>query len=289
MDWMPHAIREGILTVLLISGPLVVLAAGLGLTIGVLQAATQIQEQTLGSAVKILGIFLALIIFGIFIFQYMQEYSKAALNKAFRLVPTLESSPLPPREVKRKRNEQEEIRQNNLPYAFSPPSSSSFSSGGPNLSAFGGLANEPQVVPINQGASQQIPTLPSLSGPVTPSPDTPNFQTQELATPTSNQAQAPAVVEPQIPEPRTAEPAPSSSSATPTQTAPTTAPSQAVPAPSPTPTASQTREETTTPPATVPTGPSSKEKRAEKRRERRSSLNNLINKIQDSIDTVKEE
>ena len=49
---MPQAIREGIFTIIFISGPLVVLAAVLGLSVGVVQAATQIQEQTLASAVK---------------------------------------------------------------------------------------------------------------------------------------------------------------------------------------------------------------------------------------------
>jgi flagellar biosynthetic protein FliQ len=89
MDWMPQAIREGIFTIIFISGPLVVLAAVLGLSVGIVQAATQIQEQTLASAVKIIGLFLALIVFGFYMFQYLRQYTAQNLQKAFRLVPTL--------------------------------------------------------------------------------------------------------------------------------------------------------------------------------------------------------
>ncbi len=99
MDWMPQAIRDGIFTVLFISGPLVLLAAALGLVIGIIQAATQVQEQTLGSAVKILGVFLALIIFGFYMFQYLKQYATQTINRAFNLVPSLSSHPLPPKKL----------------------------------------------------------------------------------------------------------------------------------------------------------------------------------------------
>lgn len=89
MDWMPQAIREGIFTIIFISGPLVVLAAVLGLSVGIVQAATQIQEQTLASAVKIIGLFLALIVFGFYMFQYLKQYTADNLQKAFRIVPSL--------------------------------------------------------------------------------------------------------------------------------------------------------------------------------------------------------
>jgi len=89
MEWMPQAIREGIFTILFISGPLVILAAGLGLTVGIIQAATQVQEQTLGSAVKIIGLFLAIIIFGFYMFGYLRNYATENISRAFRLVPQL--------------------------------------------------------------------------------------------------------------------------------------------------------------------------------------------------------
>ena len=95
MDWIPEIIREGILTVLFISGPLVILAASLGLFVGVLQAATQVQEQTLGSAVKIIGLFLALIISGFYIFSYLKRYAEKNISRAFSLIPTLTKHPKP--------------------------------------------------------------------------------------------------------------------------------------------------------------------------------------------------
>ncbi len=99
MDWMPQAIRDGIFTVLFISGPLVLLAAALGLVIGIIQAATQVQEQTLGSAVKILGVFLALIVFGFYMFQYLKQYTSQTISRAFNMVPGLSSHPLPPKKL----------------------------------------------------------------------------------------------------------------------------------------------------------------------------------------------
>ncbi len=95
MDWIPEIIREGILTVLFISGPLVILAASLGLFVGVLQAATQVQEQTLGSAVKVIGLFLALIIGGFYMFSYLKRYAEKNISRAFSLIPTLTNHPLP--------------------------------------------------------------------------------------------------------------------------------------------------------------------------------------------------
>ncbi len=99
MDWMPQAIRDGIFTVLFISGPLVLLAAALGLVIGIIQAATQVQEQTLGSAVKILGVFLALIVFGFYMCQYLKQYTSQTISRAFNMVPGLSSHPLPPKKL----------------------------------------------------------------------------------------------------------------------------------------------------------------------------------------------
>jgi len=95
MDWVPEIIREGMLTAIFISGPLVVLAAALGLIVGILQAATQVQEQTLGSAVKILGVFLALIIGGFYMFSYLKKYTERNIVRAFQLIPTLEPHPMP--------------------------------------------------------------------------------------------------------------------------------------------------------------------------------------------------
>ena len=87
MNWMPEAIRDGILVVLIISGPLVLTAATIGLVVGILQAATQVQEQTIGTAVKILGVFGLMIIAGFWMFQYLNQYMTKTINTAFTIVP----------------------------------------------------------------------------------------------------------------------------------------------------------------------------------------------------------
>lgn len=87
MNWMPEAIRDGILVVLIISGPLVLTAATIGLAVGILQAATQVQEQTIGTAVKILGVFGLMIIAGFWMFQYLNQYMSKTITTAFTIVP----------------------------------------------------------------------------------------------------------------------------------------------------------------------------------------------------------
>ena len=87
MNWMPQAIRDGIIVILIISGPLVLAAAAIGLIIGILQAATQIQEQTIGSALKIIGLFLLIILTGYWMFQYLNNYTARTISTAFTFVP----------------------------------------------------------------------------------------------------------------------------------------------------------------------------------------------------------
>lgn len=84
---MPEAIRDGIIVVLVISGPLVLAAAFIGLVIGVLQAATQVQEQTIGSALKIIGVFALIIFVGFWMYQYLNSYTSRTLTTAFTFVP----------------------------------------------------------------------------------------------------------------------------------------------------------------------------------------------------------
>lgn len=87
MNWLPEAVRDGIIVVLVISGPLVIAAAAIGLVIGILQAATQVQEQTIGSALKIIGVFALIIFAGFWMFQYLNQYTSRTISTAFILVP----------------------------------------------------------------------------------------------------------------------------------------------------------------------------------------------------------
>ncbi len=147
MDWMPQAIREGIFTIVFISGPLVILAATLGLSVGIIQAATQIQEQTLASAVKIIGLFLALIVFGFYMFQYLKQYAVENVGRAFRLVPSL-GTYVKPRKNFLSQHEKDSMDQRsgvNIPGLETKTSSPGTSS-----KVSGGL-NEPDLRNINIG------------------------------------------------------------------------------------------------------------------------------------------
>ena len=95
MNWMPEAIRDGILVVLIISGPLVLAAAIIGLVVGILQAATQVQEQTIGTAVKIIGIFALMVVSGFWMFQYLNQYMTKTITTAFTFVPRRTQKVLP--------------------------------------------------------------------------------------------------------------------------------------------------------------------------------------------------
>lgn len=56
--------ERGITTVLMVAGPLLILALVVGLLVSIFQATTQIQEQTLAFIPKIVAVLFGLVIFG---------------------------------------------------------------------------------------------------------------------------------------------------------------------------------------------------------------------------------
>ena len=65
MEVLLEHLARGILTMLSISMPCVLTAAAIGLVVGVLQAITQVQEQTIAAAPKILAVFLVILLGGV--------------------------------------------------------------------------------------------------------------------------------------------------------------------------------------------------------------------------------
>ena len=57
-------IRSAFITVLKVAMPVLLIAMGVGLIVSLLQAVTQIQEQTLSFVPKILSVIIALFLFG---------------------------------------------------------------------------------------------------------------------------------------------------------------------------------------------------------------------------------
>lgn len=69
--------KEAIITLLKVVTPIVGVALGVGLIIGIFQALTQIQEMTLAFVPKIICVFLALVMLFPFMFNQMQTLSES--------------------------------------------------------------------------------------------------------------------------------------------------------------------------------------------------------------------
>lgn len=79
--------RNAILLALLIAGPMLVVALGLGLIISVIQAVTQIQEQTLSFVPKLLGVAATFLIALPWTIQLLVKYT----TELYRSLPSLVS------------------------------------------------------------------------------------------------------------------------------------------------------------------------------------------------------
>ncbi len=87
MDLLLEHTGKGFLTMLIIAMPAVLTAAAIGLIVGILQAVTQVQEQTIAAAPKVLGVFIVVMIMGPFSTDTLTEYFRRAANIAFQIVP----------------------------------------------------------------------------------------------------------------------------------------------------------------------------------------------------------
>lgn len=68
--------ERGIYTILLVTGPLLLLALGVGLLVSIFQATTQIQEQTLAFIPKIIAVLVGLIFFGPWMLTTMVQFTQ---------------------------------------------------------------------------------------------------------------------------------------------------------------------------------------------------------------------
>ncbi|MBY0404746.1 MAG: flagellar biosynthetic protein FliQ [Cyanobacteria bacterium] len=94
--------------------PAVLLAAGIGLIIGILQAVTQVQEQTIAAAPKILGVFLLIILGGSLMMTLLSDYIREAVYIAFNEVPQMGTYVLPPKAKSSSRMKAEAFFRNQL-------------------------------------------------------------------------------------------------------------------------------------------------------------------------------
>ncbi|HEX9399965.1 MAG TPA: flagellar biosynthetic protein FliQ [Anaeromyxobacter sp.] len=82
-----HLVREAILVVLLVSAPPVGAALLVGLLTGVLQAATQVQEQSIGVVPRLVAVLGALAIASPFIGARVLRLAEECMSLAARIVP----------------------------------------------------------------------------------------------------------------------------------------------------------------------------------------------------------
>jgi flagellar biosynthetic protein FliQ len=72
--------------VLLVSGPLLLIALIVGLLVSIFQATTSIQEQTLAFVPKIVAVFVAIVFFGPWMISQMTAYITDILNNLTRYI-----------------------------------------------------------------------------------------------------------------------------------------------------------------------------------------------------------
>lgn len=95
MEILVEYFTKGMITMLMIAMPCVLTAAAVGLVVGILQAVTQVQEQTIAAAPKIFTVFLVIILLGSAYVKMLTNYFIEGANLAFNVVPKEDSFVLP--------------------------------------------------------------------------------------------------------------------------------------------------------------------------------------------------
>lgn len=96
MEVLMEYFAKGLMTMLMIAMPCVLTAASIGLVVGILQAVTQVQEQTIAAAPKIFAVFLVIIILGAGYVKLLTNLFLEGSVIAFDVVPKTDSFVLPP-------------------------------------------------------------------------------------------------------------------------------------------------------------------------------------------------
>ena len=77
--------RNTFLTILKLAGPILIISLVTGLIISILQATTQIQEQTLSFVPKLIAVMLGLILLGSFMINVLINFT----NSLYKIIPIL--------------------------------------------------------------------------------------------------------------------------------------------------------------------------------------------------------
>jgi len=96
MELLMEHMGRGIVLMLILSMPSVFVAASIGLVVGIIQAVTSVQEQTIAAAPKILGVFMIIMIMSGFSMNQLDQFFRESSNIAFNIIPRSEENILPP-------------------------------------------------------------------------------------------------------------------------------------------------------------------------------------------------
>lgn len=95
MELLTEYLAKGFMVMLSISMPCVLVAAAIGLVVGIIQAVTQVQEQTISAAPKIFAVFLVIIIGGMGFIKLLTNLFLDGTALAFNTVTKTDSYALP--------------------------------------------------------------------------------------------------------------------------------------------------------------------------------------------------
>ena len=95
MEMLTEYLAKGFMVMLSISMPCVLTAAAIGLVVGILQAVTQVQEQTIAAAPKIFAVFLVIIIGGFGFIKLLTNLFQEGTALAFNGISKSENYVLP--------------------------------------------------------------------------------------------------------------------------------------------------------------------------------------------------
>jgi len=87
MEYLMEFMGKGMVTMLMISMPCVLTAAAIGLIVGIIQAVTQVQEQTIAAAPKIVAVFLVILLLGVGYVRILSELTVQGTRIAFEIIP----------------------------------------------------------------------------------------------------------------------------------------------------------------------------------------------------------
>ncbi len=78
--------EKGVFTILIVAGPLLILALAVGLGVSIFQATTQIQEQTLAFIPKIVAVLVGIVFIGPWMLSHLLSYATEIFENLTRFV-----------------------------------------------------------------------------------------------------------------------------------------------------------------------------------------------------------